>query len=65
MIIRSEAGRAWSCLRSRFLTASKASQPKLLKAARIVMSPRGRVLTPALAKELASEKRLLFPCGAL
>ena len=29
----------------------------------IVMSPRGRVLTPALAKELASEKRLLFLAG--
>ena len=26
----------------------------------IVMSPRGRVLTPALAKELASEKRDIF-----
>ena len=56
MIIRWAAGRAWSCLRSRFLTASKASQPKLGKAALRVMSPRGRVLTPALAKELAAQK---------
>ena len=29
----------------------------------MVMLPRGRVLTPALAKELASEKRLLFLAG--
>ena len=31
----------------------------------IVMSPRGRVLTPALAKELASEKRLLSLRGIM
>ena len=32
-------------------------------ARRILLSPRGRVLTPALARELADEPRLLLLCG--
>lgn len=33
------------------------------EARRILLSPRGRTLSPELAKELAEEKRLLFLCG--
>lgn len=33
------------------------------KARRILMSPRGRILTPELARELAKEERLLLLCG--